>query len=112
MISLPVTSPPLRSPPAAASHPWSSSKATTWPITSIAPSPFLLLGVKPSLHLHHIHLYHKGCHQSHQSLQGNHFPNLQILLGNHMKYHISSLLLHALLDLREISIGELFNGWG
>src|SRR5258705_662481 len=56
------------------------------------PSPFLLLlDVKPSLHLHHIHLYHKGCHPSHPSLQGNHFPN-QILLGNCMKYHISSLL--------------------
>src|SRR5260370_109837 len=55
------------------------------------PSPFLLLqGVKPSLHL-----YHKGCHPSHPSLQGNHFPN-QILLGNHMEYPISSLLLHGL----------------
>src|SRR5258708_5036480 len=29
-----------------------------------------------------------------------------------MKYHISSLLLHALVDLQVISIGELFNGWG
>src|SRR5258707_7747074 len=72
------------------------------------PSPFLLLqGVKPSLHL-----YHKGCHPSHPSLQGNHFPN-QILLGNHMEYPISSLLLlHGLVDMRVISIGELFNGWG
>src|SRR6266481_5487702 len=66
---------------------------------------------------HHInfpspfHLYHKGCHPSHPSLQGNHFPN-QILLGNCMKYHISSLLLHTLVDVRVISIGELFNGWG
>src|SRR5258707_11891691 len=74
------------------------------------PSPFLLLqGVKPSLHL-----YHKGCHPSHPSLpslQGNHFPN-QILLGNHMEYPISSLLLHGLVDMRVISIGELLNGWG
>src|SRR5258707_199470 len=70
------------------------------------PSPFLLQGMKPSLHL-----YHKGCHPSHPSLQGNHFPN-QILLGNHMEYPISSLLLHGLVDMRVISIGELFNGWG
>src|SRR5258705_2398557 len=71
------------------------------------PRPFLLLQVvKPSLHL-----YHKGCHPSHPSLQGNHFPN-QILLGNHMEYPISSLLLHRLVDMRVISIGELFNGWG
>src|SRR5258708_15871380 len=79
------------------------------------PSTFLLLlGMKPSLPLPHIHLYHKGCHPCHPChpcLQGNHFPN-QILLGNCMKYHISSLLLHALVDMRVISIGELLNGWG
>src|SRR5260221_13348368 len=77
------------------------------------PSPFLLLGVKPSLHLHHIHLYHKGCHPCHPchpSLQGNHFPN-QILLGNCMNYHISSLLLHALVDMSVISLEALLNAW-
>src|SRR5258708_20302412 len=71
-----------------------------------SPSPSLLpQGMKPSLHL-----YCKGWHPSHPSLQGKPFPN-QILLGNHMEYPISSLLLHGLVDMRVISIGELFNGW-
>src|SRR5260221_9264114 len=65
----------------------------------------------PPRHEALLHLYHKGCHPSHPSLQGNHFPN-QILLGNHMEYPISSFLLHRLVDIRVISIGELFNGWG
>src|SRR6266436_7086089 len=99
--------------PEAATHLWSSSKATTWPITSsIAPVPSSSSTPRhEALHLHHLLLYHKGCHPSHPSLQGNHFPN-QILLGNHMEYPISSLLLHGLVDMRVISIGELFNGWG